>query len=265
VNVKISVTRDWARIFETSFATPVSAVQQGVFRAVFGSEYPAGVEPFSFVSRTELERFGVEVKLERNGRLVDVGCGRGGPGLWVAANTDARLTGVDIAESALAAAKQRAESLGLAARAEFVLGTFDSMPLASGSHDAVMSVDALLFAPDKQAALCELARVLRQGGRLVFTSWDYKSQPAGRPPQVDDHRPLLVAAGFIVRAYDETDRWFERHAQVDAGLLAAAEELARESGEDVESVRGGIEEMHANLATMLRRVFVVAQKSGRRR
>ena len=64
-----------------------------------------------------------------------------------------------------------------------------------------------------------------------------------------------------MQAYDETDRWFERHARVDAGLLAAVEELASESGEGTEFVRAGIEEMHANLATMLRRVFVVAQKN----
>ena len=255
------MTEDWAKIFEVGFAAPASEVQQRVWRAVFGSEYPEGVEPFSFVSRTELARFSAEVMVDRKGHLVDVGCGRGGPGLWVAANTGARLTGVDIAASAVAAAEQRARSLGLAARAEFVRGTFESMPLDDGSVDAVMSVDALLFAPDKRAALAELGRVLRHGGRLVFTSWDYQSQPAGRPPQVDDHRPLLVAAGFLVRAYDETEGWYERHARLDAGLLAAAEELAAESGEGVEAVRANIEEMHANLATMLRRVFVVAQKT----
>lgn len=199
--------------------------------------------------------------MQGTGHLVDVGCGRGGPGLWVAAQTGARLTGVDIAASAVAAAVQRARSLGLAARSEFVLGTFESMPLDSGSVDAVMSIDALLFAPDKQAALGELARVLRQHGRLVFTSWDYKSQPAGRPPQVDDHRPLLVATGFLVQAYDETEHWYERHARVDAGLLAAVDELAAESVEDVETVRADIDEMHTNLATMLRRVFVVAEKT----
>jgi len=142
-----------------------------------------------------------------------------------------------------------------------VLGTFESMPLDSGSVDAVMSVDALLFAPDKRAALDELWRVLRRGERLAFTSWDYKSQPAGRPPQVDDHRPLLVAAGFLVQAYDETERWYERHARVDAGRLAAVEELAAESFDDAEAARANIEEMHATGATMLRRVFVVAEKT----
>jgi SAM-dependent methyltransferase len=257
---KSPVATDWAKVFESGFAAPVSVVQRRVWRAAFGSEYPEGVDPFSFVSRTELVRFSAELMVEGMGHLVDVGCGRGGPGLWVAAHTGARLTGVDIAASALAAAGERARSLGLAARAEFMRGSFESMPLDSGSVDAVMSVDALLFAPDKQAAVAELGRVLRHGGRLVFTSWDYHSQPANRPPQVADHRPLLVAAGFLVQDYDETQGWFERHARVDAGLLAAAEELAAESGEDVGAVRTNIEEMHANLATMLRRVFVVARK-----
>lgn len=255
------MTTDWTKVFEAAFAAPVSAVQQRVWREAFGSEYPEGVEPHSLVSRTELARFSADVMVDRTGHLVDVGCARGGPGLWVAAHTGARLTGVDIAASALAAAEQRAWSLGLAARAEFMLGSFESVPLNSGSVDAVMSVDALLFAPDKQAALEELGRVLRHGGRLVFTSWDYHSQPVGRPPQVDDHRPLLAAAGFLVQAYDETEEWFGRQSRLDAGLLAAAEELAAESGEDVEAVRADIEAMHATVATMLRRVFVVAQKT----
>ena len=255
------MTTDWAKVFEAEFATPVSAVQTRVWREVFGSEYPEGVEPYSFVSRTELARFSAEVMVDGKGHLVDVGCGRGGPGLWVAAHTGARLTGVDIAASALKAAEQRARSLGIAERARFALGSFESVPLESDSVDAVMSVDALLFAPDKQAALTELGRVLRHGGRLVFTSWDYHSQPAGRPPQVNDHRPLLIAAGFIVQAYDETADWFKRQSRADAGLLAAAEELAAESGEDVAVVRADIEKMHATVATMLRRVFVVAQKT----
>ena len=58
-----------------------------------------------------------------------------------------------------------------------------------------MSIDALLFAPSKPAAAAELARILTPGGRLVLTSWDYHSQPAGRAFQITDHRPLLDRAG----------------------------------------------------------------------
>src|SRR5205823_1013639 len=119
--------------------------------------------------------------------------------------TGASLIGIDVAETAVDAARRRAQDLMLADRAEFRLGSFDRTGLADGAADAVMSIDALLFAPDKAVAIAELHRVLRPGGRLVFTTWDYHSQPEGRPPQVDDHRPLLASTGFALLAYDETD------------------------------------------------------------
>jgi len=254
------MANDWAQIFDEGFSSPASAVTQRVWKEVYGAEYPNGVEPYSHVTRSELARFCVDVAVDDKAHLVDIGCGRGGPGLWVAAHTGARLTGVDIAASALKASEHRARSLGLADRSRYLLGSFDGLPLKSNSADAVMSVDALLFAPDKRAAVAEMARVLRQHGRLVFTSWDYHSQPVGRPPQVEDHRPLLQAAGFDVKAYDETDDWFGRQSRTAARLLAAAEELAAESGADVAIVRNGLQEMVATFATMLRRVFVVAEK-----
>lgn len=131
-----------------------------------------------------------------------------------------------------------------------------------------MSIDALLFTPNKAAALVELHRILQPGGRLVFTSWDYHAQPRGRPPQVPDHRPLLEAAGFEIDAHDETDRWRERLDGTNRGLLDAADEIAAEEGGPVDEVRAGIEEMAATAETMTRRVLVVATarlKPGRAR
>ena len=254
------MTTDWTALFEDTFATPVSPVETRVWREVFGAEYPEGVDPFSYVSRSELARICTEIGLDAKGHLVDVGCGRGGPGLWVAAQTGASLTGIDIAPSALAAAEERAASLGLAKRATFHLGRFDLLPFDDATVDAVMSVDALPFTPDKAVAIVELARVLRPGGRLVLTTWDYKTQPVGRPPQVEDHRPLLQAANLHVLAYDETEDWLGRQSRVVAGLLAAVDELAAESDDSVEDLRDGLEEMRATFGAMLRRVFIVAAK-----
>jgi hypothetical protein len=110
-----------------------------------------------------------------------------------------------------------------------------------------MSVDALLFAPDRAAAASELRRIVRPGGRVMFTSWDYHSQPVGRPPQVNDHRPLLSDSGFEVLAYDETDDWQRRLAETAAGLMENVEELAAESGVDVAGLRASIEEMRRHL------------------
>jgi ubiquinone/menaquinone biosynthesis C-methylase UbiE len=248
---------DWRQVFEATYAAPASRVQERVWREVFGDEYPQGVDPYSYVTTSELRRFAADLAVTGGERLVDLGCGRGGAGLWVALATGASLTGVDIAETALHAARDRARQLGV--EAAFVRGTFEATGLPDGAADAVMSVDALLFTPDKGAALRELRRILRPGGRLCVTSWDYHTQPAGRPPQVADHRPLADVAGFRVLAYDDTDRWRELQEATGEGLLRAAPELAEEEGVSVDEARAGIEEMHATLATMIRRFFLVAE------
>ena len=251
---------DWVTVFTETFAAPVSTAELEIWRSVLGEEYPDGLDPHSYISRTELARMTDEVRLDAGEVIVDVGCGRGGPGLWVAAHTGARLVGVDIAETALVAASARADSLGLAERAEFRIGAFEQLPLDDAAADAVMSVDAMLFTPDKAAAAVELARVLRPGGRLVFTSWDYSHQPVGRPPQVSDHRPVLTAAGFRVLAYDETEDWRDRQTRIGDGLLARADELAASAGVDEREMRAALEEMQATMAAMIRRVFVVAER-----
>jgi SAM-dependent methyltransferase len=250
------VERDWQRIFEDTYQGPPSTVERRIWSDVLGEEYPAGLDPYSFVTRTELARFATELRLMPGQALVDVGCGRGGPGLWVTAATMARLTGIDIAENALSAARDRADAMGV--EADFRVGSFESTGLESDVADAVMSVDALLFAPDKEAAVRELRRILRTGGRLVLTSWDYHSQPVGRPPQVDDHRPLLEAAGFSVEAYVDSDPGLKRLRQIDAALREAVGELAAEAGISVDEMRAAVEESGATIDTMIRRVLVVS-------
>lgn len=122
------MTKNWAAIFNAGFAGAKSEVTQRVSREVYGSEYPEGVDPYSLVSRSELVRFCTDVEVDEAGHLVDIGCGRGGPGLWVAAHTGARLTGVDIAASALRASEERARLLGLLAAAEELAAESDSDP-----------------------------------------------------------------------------------------------------------------------------------------
>ena len=179
--------------------------------------------------------------------------------MWVTAKTGAHLTGLDISRAALDAASVRAQALGLADRCTWREGSFEATGLDQGSVDAVMSVDALLFTPNKAAALGELRRVLRTGGRLVLTSWDYHRQPVGRPPQVPDHRPLAEGAGFDVVAYETTEDWRERQRQIGQRLLEAAEDLAAEQGLGVAEIRSSILEMNATLETMTRRFLMVSE------
>ena len=73
-----------------------------------GEEYPAEVEPFSACSRWLLGRIVAALGLRPDGRLVDLGCGRGGPGLWLARALSVHLVGVDFSPVAVRLALSRA-------------------------------------------------------------------------------------------------------------------------------------------------------------
>lgn len=249
--------RDFRQVFEAEFAKPPSAIEQQAAMAALGDEYPAGLETYSWVSRTELLRT-VQVVGEVGGPIADIGCGRGGPGLWVAGAAGAPLIGIDIAETALVRARALAEQLGV--RADFRVGSFEQTGLADSSVAAVLTFDAFLFTPDKQTAFVELARVLRPGGRLVMTSWDYHSQPENRPPQVIDHRPLAESAGLEVLVYEDTEDWRRRGVVFTDYLLDHVDELAGEAKAPVAEVRVGILEMRATIGCMTRRFLMVAER-----
>lgn len=251
--------RDWRAEFERTYAPPESAVRQAIFREILGEEYP-DLDQSSLVTVSELERYARELGVGEGDLLVDAACGRGGPGLWVAARTGARLIGIDIAASAVEAARARAAAAGRSEHADFRVASFEATGLEDQAADAVMSVDALIFSEDKPAALRELHRIIRTNGRFVFTSWDYRGQVPWRPLQLEDHRPLLESTGFAVLAYDETDDWQARMAEWNRRMLAAADELAAELDLDPAEIRTGLEQQLEGMQTMTRRVFVVAER-----
>jgi SAM-dependent methyltransferase len=251
---------DWAVTFDGVFGEPESAVAARVWAQVLADEYPAELAPYSYTTRSELALLADEVRVGPGDLLVDVGSGRGGPGLWVAACTGADYMAVDITDAGLAEVRLRADRLGIGGRVRTERGAFETLPLSDGEAAAVMSIDALLFTPDKAAAARELARALRPGGRLVMTTWDYHSQPVGRPPQVPDHRPLLSAAGFEVTRYDETQDWRSRQREINRLLLEAVDDLAAEDGSDPAQVRAGIEDMDATFDAMSRRILLAARR-----
>lgn len=73
--------------------------------------------------------------------------------------------GVDMTDEMLALARRNAAEAG-AANVEFCKGTIESLPLDDASVDVVISNCVVNLAADKGAVLAEIARVLREGGRM---------------------------------------------------------------------------------------------------
>jgi ubiquinone/menaquinone biosynthesis C-methylase UbiE len=167
--------------------------------------------------------------------LVDLACGAGGPGLWAAKETGARLVGIDLTSMAAKRATERAGALGMSERATYTQGTFEATGLESASADAAMSVDALQYVPDKSKALAETARLLRPGGHFAFVAFELDPKRVSGlglwDDAVPDYRPRLESAGFEVVRYDEIPNWTE---QVTAGFGAVLQQrnmLEAELGE----------------------------------
>jgi 2-polyprenyl-3-methyl-5-hydroxy-6-metoxy-1,4-benzoquinol methylase len=82
-------------------------VRQRILTDVYGDDYPVEADPRSYVTLSELHRIAFELRVGPGQSIVDLGCGHGGPGLWVARETGATLVGIDQSRRAIALAPER--------------------------------------------------------------------------------------------------------------------------------------------------------------
>lgn len=101
-------------------------------------------------------------------RVVDLGCGTGNAAL-LAAERGAVVTGVDPATRLVEVAQERAAERGL--QVEFLAGNAASIPVDDGAAELLLSIFAVIFAPDADAAVAEMARVTAPDGMIRLTSW----------------------------------------------------------------------------------------------
>jgi ubiquinone/menaquinone biosynthesis C-methylase UbiE len=231
-----------------------------IWREAYGDEYPEEVQPFGFITVSMLQRIAREVLVGPGQTLADLACGSGGPGLWVARATGARLIGVDYSSVAIQQARQRAAAFGLGDRADFLVGEITSIPLPDASLDAAMSVDAFQFFPDQPAALREIARILRPGAYLVLTTWDASHPRAQGTRHSSQYQAMLQEAGLILASYEAIPDWEKTQGAVYAGMLAAQASLTAELGEAVANkLLFEAREFPARVADR-RRVLIAARK-----
>lgn len=200
---------------------------------------PPELASTSLLSMSGLREIAGLLQLGADGVLLDLACGRGGYGLWLARETGCRLIGVDFSAVAVEDATRRVAGFGLEGRAEFSVGELVATGLAEASVDAVLCVDAIQFASGAVPAVAaELGRVLRPGGPAVLTSWEARDRDdEALPPRVRDLdlASALPAGGLVdVSVLDRPD-WHELEVSMwseimaldpegDAGLKDAQEE-----------------------------------------
>src|SRR5262245_28291975 len=200
-----------------------------IWRNAYGEDYPDEVNPTAFYSRSILLRLRTGLQIDAGGTLVDLGCGNGGAGLWIARELGTKLIGIDLSAVGVAAAFKRAAELGLSESVQFQEGDITATGLPSASCDGAISLDVLQSVPDKTAAINEVARILRPGVRFAFTTWEQEGYSARlNTAQLADYRPPLIAAGFDVELYEVPMDWRRQQQTALENLLASEQDLAAE-------------------------------------
>ena len=108
-----------------------------------------------------------KLELEESMRVIDVGCGVGGPMRRVAKEAGVTVYCINNNEYQLSQAKLKNEAAGLNHLAEYVKCSFmDMSSLDANMFDAGYAIESTCHAPDKQHAFAEIFRVLKPGARL---------------------------------------------------------------------------------------------------
>jgi SAM-dependent methyltransferase len=130
--------------------------------------------------------------------VLDVGCGNGYV-LGKYAAEGARVFGVDLTGAGIALCRKRFALQGL--RGQFTVGNAESLPYPSSVFDCVCSMGVLHHTPDTRAAIDELYRVLKPGGRLILMMY-HRNSANYRLRMFADHVRTGRAMGDLVRAVD---------------------------------------------------------------
>jgi SAM-dependent methyltransferase len=209
--------------------------------------------------------------------VVDLGSG-GGLDVFLAAKKvgpTGRVIGIDMTPEMLARARANAERQGLS-NVEFIESTIDKLPLPDASVDCVISNCVINLAPDKQAVLREIARVLKPGGRVAVSDIALKKP---LPPEIgndllayvgciagailiEDYVAGLKSAGFFAVEVIDTKRDLNAYTKVEnqAGCCAPPAAAPSSAGLSVVSssccsaARGNA--VHNGLAELLRKYDV---------
>lgn len=124
--------------------------------------------------------------------VLDVGCGTGLLAEQMAALVGAsgRVAGVDASADMLARARRRCADLP---QVDFAEAGAEALPEGDARFDAAVCTQVLLYVPEVAAALAEMHRVLKPGGRVVIIETDWRGTVLG---SADDALTRRVLAGW---------------------------------------------------------------------
>lgn len=182
--------------------------------------YDEDIGQSGWMTCAELRMFAEWLNIGANSQVLDVCSGSGGPATFLARTYGCHVTGVDSNSSGIQNAQSLVAAQGLESRLTFLAADASlPLPVSQDSFDAILCVDAIIHLHDRRRVLADWHRLLRHGGRLLYTDPAVISGLISNeeisirssigyfefaPP--GENESLIVAAGFRLTAkHDATE------------------------------------------------------------
>ena len=201
-------------LYDSTYGNFKAQVLAEVRRETYGED----IGQNSWITAEEYDTFYGWLGLAPRPRVLEVASGSGGPALHLARKHGCRITGIDINEEGLKTAQQAAAAAQIT-NADFRPADVDRpLPFDAGVFDAIVCIDSMNHFRDRLGVLREWHRVLKAGGRILFTDPVVLTGPVSNeelaarsnigfflfvPPEVTER--LVRDAGFhLLRREDVT-------------------------------------------------------------
>jgi cyclopropane fatty-acyl-phospholipid synthase-like methyltransferase len=215
-----------------------SEAEHAVRREAYGEDLGQS----SWLTAAEWLGFADLLEIGPGSEVLEVGSGSGGPAVYLAAARGCRITGVDINPHGVRNARALAESRGVADHTHFeTVDARGPLPFSAGRFEAIVSNDAMCHIAGRHAVLRDWHRLLKPGGRALFTDALVVTGPVSHeeiaarrsigyylfvPP--GSNEAMLREAGFeLLGVHDVTQnaaeiasRWHDARARHRAALVA---------------------------------------------